>query len=238
MRSVKKLSDPRMSALTAGTSLIVMAFAAFFAYGFIHGRLVVQDNPTLTFQNILTSIDLFKAELFGWVIILICDVVAAWALYLVLIPVHKGLAMLGGWLRLIYSAILGIAILNLVFVLLLIRNSASLASFSIQQLQALMMLSLNAFQSIWSIGLIIFGGHLLVVGYLAFRSSSIPRIISILVLLGGVGYISIHLCSIFLPEYSKLISTLTIIFTLPMTLGELGLAIWLLLRNSSPVSSS
>lgn len=238
MRSVKKLSDPRMSALTAGTSLIVMTFAAFFAYVFIHGRLVVQDNPILTFQNILTSIDLFKAELFGWVIILICDVVAAWALYLVLIPVHKGLAMLGGWLRLIYSAILGIAILNLVFVLLLIRNSASLASFSIQQLQALMMLSLNAFQSIWSIGLIIFGGHLLVVGYLAFRSSSIPRIISILVLLGGVGYISIHLCSIFLPEYSKLISTLTIIFTLPMTLGELGLAIWLLVRNSSPVSAS
>ncbi|AZS18515.1 DUF4386 domain-containing protein [Paenibacillus lutimineralis] len=227
-----------MSALTAGTSLIVMAFAAFFAYGFIHGRLVVQNNPALTFQNILTSINLFKAELFGWVIILICDVVAAWALYLVLAPVHKGLSLLAAWLRLIYSAILGIVILNLVFVLLLITNSASLASFSIEQLQALMMLSLNAFQSIWSIGLIIFGGHLLVVGYLTLRSRNIPRIIGILLLLGGIGYIFIHLCNIFLPEYSKLISTLTLIFTLPMTLGELGLAIWLLFKNPARESVS
>ncbi|WMT40987.1 DUF4386 domain-containing protein [Paenibacillus sp. D2_2] len=238
MKTVKKLSDQRISALTASTSLIVMALVAFFAYGFIHGRLVVQDNPALTFQNILASVNLFKAELLGWLIILICDVIAAWALYIVLAPIHKGLSLFGAWLRLIYSAMLGIAILNLVFVLLLSKNIPYLSSFDASQIQALMMVSLEAFQSIWSIGLIIFGGHLLIVGYLALRSGNIPRIISILVLLGGIGYISIHLCNIFLPDYSKWISTLTLIFTLPMTLGELGLAIWLLFKNPARESVS
>ncbi|CAG9614790.1 hypothetical protein BACCIP111899_04023 [Bacillus rhizoplanae] len=234
---VKKQPDQRKSALTAGISLIIMTLAAFFSYGIAHESLVVQGNASATFHNIMSSNILFKAEIFGWVIILISDIVVAWAFYIFLKPIHKNLSLLGAWLRLTYATILGIAILNLIFVLLLTKNKDYLSLFTTDQLQAQTMLFLEAFESIWSIGLIIFGGHLMVVGYLAFKSDSIPKVVSILLLLASIGYIVIHLCNTFLPEYDGIISILTFIFTVPMIAGELGFGIWLLFKGGKVPTS-
>lgn len=189
---VKKQSDQRKYALTAGTSLIIMALVSFFSYGFAHASLVVKGNASATFHNIMSSNILFKAEIFGWVIILISDIVVAWAFYIFLKPIHKNLSLLGAWLRLTYATILGIAILNLIFALLLTKHTDYLSSFKTDQLQAQMMLFLDAFESIWSIGLIIFGGHLMIVGYLAFQSDNIPKVISILLLLASIGRLYCH----------------------------------------------
>lgn len=71
----------RKFALFAGTSLLIMAFTAFFSYGFVHGNLVVPSNASTTLHNIQTSSSLFKAEIFGWIIIFITDIIASWALY-------------------------------------------------------------------------------------------------------------------------------------------------------------
>ncbi|BAU27386.1 uncharacterized protein DUF4386 [Aneurinibacillus soli] len=229
--SVKELSYQRKSALTAGTSLIIMTLAAFFSYGFVHGSLVVQGDASATYNNIVSSNNLFKGEIFGWVIIMITDILVAWAFYVFLEPINKSLSLLGAWLRLTYTTILGIAILNLIFVLLLSRHTNYLSSFKIEQIQALMMLFFEAFESIWSIGLIIFGGHLLIVGYVAFKSDSIPKVISILLLLASIGYITIHLSKTFLPQYDGVISVLNLAFTIPMIVGELGFGIWLLFRG-------
>ncbi|MGG0274922.1 DUF4386 domain-containing protein [Bacillus rhizoplanae] len=229
--TVKERSDQRKSALTAGTSLIIMTLVSFFSYGFVHAILVVKGDASATFHNIMASNILFKAEIFGWIIILISDIVVAWAFYIFLKPIHKNLSLLGAWLRLTYATILGIAILNLIFALLLTKNKDYLSLFTTDQLQAQMMLFLDAFESIWSIGLIIFGGHLMIVGYLAFKSDSIPKVISILLLLASIGYIIIHLCNTFLPEYDEVISILNFVFTVPMIVGELGFGIWLLLRG-------
>ncbi|PEB41877.1 DUF4386 domain-containing protein [Bacillus pseudomycoides] len=221
----------RKSALIAGTSLIIMALAAFFSYGFVHEGLVVQGDASATFNNIKSSNMLFKAEIFGWVIILITDIVAAWAFYIFLKPINKSLSLLGAWLRLIYATILGISILNLIFVLLLSKSTDYLSLFKIDQLQAHMMLFLEAFESIWSIGLIIFGGHLMIVGYLAFKSDRIPKVISILLLLASIGYIVINLFNTVLSQYDAVISILKMVFNVPMIAGELGLGIWMLFRG-------
>ncbi|PEI95511.1 hypothetical protein CN679_04070 [Bacillus pseudomycoides] len=229
--SVTKQSYQRKSALIAGTSLIIMALAAFFSYGFVHESLVVQGDASTTFNNIKSSNMLFKAEIFGWVVILIADIVVTWAFYIFLKPINKSLSLLGACFRLTYATILGIAILNLIFVLLLSKSTDYLSLFKIDQLQAHMMLFLEAFESIWSIGLIIFGGHLMIVGYLAFKLDRIPKVISILLLLASIGYIVINLFNTILSQYDTVISILKIVFNVPMIAGELGFGIWLLFRG-------
>ncbi|OPA79111.1 hypothetical protein BVG16_08400 [Paenibacillus selenitireducens] len=224
-------TDQRKSALIAGISLIIMTLASFFSYGFVHASLVVQGDASATFHHIMSSSTLFKAEILGWVIILTSDIVVAWAFYIFLEPINKSLSLLGAWFRLTYTAILGIAILNLIFVLLLSRHTNDLSSFKIEQTQSLMMLFLEAFESIWSIGLIVFGGHLLIVGYVAIKSNGIPKIISILLVIAGVGYMLNHLCSAFLPQYDGVITVLKFVFTVPMIVGELGFGLWLLFKG-------
>lgn len=95
--SVKEQSYQRKLALIAGTSLIVMALAASFSYGYVHENLVVQGNASATFNNINSANMLFKAEIFGWVIILITDIVVAWAFYIFLKPIHKNLSLLSAY---------------------------------------------------------------------------------------------------------------------------------------------
>ncbi|MHA6531657.1 DUF4386 domain-containing protein [Paenibacillus sp. BAC0078] len=231
--AAKELSYQRKSALTAGISLLIMTLASFFSYGFVHGSLVVQGDAGATYNNIMSSTNLFKGEILGWVIIMIADILVAWAFYVFLQPLNKSLSLLGAWLRLTYTAILGIAILDLIFVLLLSTHSEYLSSFTVEQTQALMMLFLEAFESIWSVGLVVFGGHLLIVGYVAIKSDSIPKIIGILLLLASIGYMVIHLCKIFLPQYDGLISIINVVFIVPMIAGELGFGIWLLFRGGT-----
>ncbi|MGE7675260.1 DUF4386 domain-containing protein [Lysinibacillus sp. NPDC094403] len=223
-------SNRRKSALIGGTALIIMALAAFFSYGFVHENLVLHENASATFNNLKSSIRLFKAEIFGWIIILITDIIVTWAFYIFLEPINRSLALLAAWLRLTYTTILGIAILNLVFVLLL-SNGTNNLTFNIDQLQAHTMLFLEAFETIWAIDLIIFGGHLLVISYIAFKSSEIPKVISILLLIAAIGYIIINLCITFFSQYDVIISILKLIFNVPMVLGELGFGIWLLIRG-------
>ncbi|WP_314588088.1 DUF4386 domain-containing protein [Paenibacillus terrigena] len=222
-------TDQRQPALIAGISLIIMTLASFFSYGYVHASLVVQGDASATFHHLMSSSTLFKAEIFGWVIILISDIVVTWAFYMFLKPMNNSLSLLGAWFRLTYTAILGIAILNLLFVWLL-ANSADPLAIS-DQLQAQVMLYLNAFESMWSIGLIVFGGHLLIVGGVAFKSNGIPRTISILLVIAGVGYILIHLCNAFLPQFDGVITVLKFIFTVPMIVGELGFGLWLLFKG-------
>jgi hypothetical protein len=80
-------------------------------------------------------------------------------------------------------------------------------------------------------GLVVFGGHLLIIGYVALKSDVIPKVISVLLLLASIGYIVIHLSKIFLPQYEVVITILNYVFTIPMIVGELGFGIWLLLRG-------
>ncbi len=229
--SDQELLNQRKFTLTAGISLIIMALAASFSYGFAHRSLVVKGDASTTFINIMASSGLFKAEILGWLIILICDIVAAWAIYLFMKPLNKNLSLLGAWLRLSYATILGIAITNLIYVLLLTTDSQYSSIWTINQLQANMMLSLQAFESIWSIGLIIFGGHLLIIAIVALQSDQIPRIISILILIAAIGYLVVHLSSSFFNQYDEIISLIEMIFIVPMTVGELGFGLWLLFRG-------
>ncbi|WP_237979866.1 DUF4386 domain-containing protein [Bacillus thuringiensis] len=214
----------RKYALFAGFSLLVMAFIAFFSYGFVHENLVVQEDASATFHNIQTSNSLFKAEIFGWIIIFITDIVAAWALYFFLKPIHTSLSLLAALLRLMYTAILGIAIFNLTFVLLLSKSTVANS-------EAYTMLFLEAFKYIWSVGLIIFGLHLFTLGYVTFLSKQIPKLISVLLFIAAIGYIVIHVMNTLFSQYDTLIAIIQSLFQLPMIAGELGLAIWLLLKG-------
>lgn len=202
-----------------------MAAVAGFSYGYVHSSLVIPGDISTTSHNIASSIMLFKAEIIGWVVILILDVIVTWSFYIFLKPLDRELALLASWLRLTYAAILGIAILNLIYVLLLSNNAVVT-----DQLQENVAFYLEAFEMIWSVGLIVFGVHLLVVGWIALYSNSIPKTISILLVLAAIGYIGIHLCKTLLIE-QNIITTIELILNIPMIVGELGFGLWLLFKG-------
>ena len=114
----------------------------------------------------MSNDSLFRIGILCFIIMVICDIVVAWALYFLLKPVNASLSLLSGWLRLVNSAIFGIALYNLLNVLHISNDAELLKVIDTEQLYAQIMLYLNTFNYIWLIGLIFFGLHLFVLGYL------------------------------------------------------------------------
>lgn len=240
---MKQLNDmpllDRKYALTAGIGLIIMAIAAGFSYGFVLRKLVIDGNVIATLENIQSSITLFTAGIIGWYVILILDIVVALSLYKLLAKFSKHLALVGAGLRLLYSGILGISILNLIFILIITSTEFS-PQLPINQLQALVMLFLNVFHMVWSIGLIFFGGHLMIISYITIKSNILPKVIGLLLFLAGISYIIIHFNLTFLPNLNEVTRILESYLSIPMFLGEISFAIWLLVKggkNSSKMQN-
>jgi hypothetical protein len=158
-------------------------------------------------------------------------VLVAWALYILLKPVNKNLAMLAAWFRLVFAAILGVALHNLLSVLQLLSGPDYLTVFETEQLQAQAMLFLNAFNNTWLIGLTVFGLHLFVLGYLVFKSGYIPRIIGILLVVSSLGYITDSFANFLLPNYANYAPIFLLIVAVPAIIAELSLTLWLLLKG-------
>lgn len=220
----------RNAAIIAGVAILIMTVAAVFATDLTIGNLIVQDNEVATFNNIKSSELLFRTGILSWLIILICDVLAAWGLYIFLKPVNKGVSLIMAWFRLVYAAMLGTALYNYVEVLLLVSRDSYMTEFNTNQLQLLVMKSVEGFQNMWALGLIVFGIHIYFLGYLIIKSGYIPKSLGILLLLAFIGYVVTNILDLLLPAYEQIKTIIEWIFIIPM-LSEVILGFWLLIKG-------
>jgi len=212
------------SAIIAGIGLLLMAILAPIANFAIIQGLIDPNDAAKTVSNISESNGLFRLGICLFMIVALLDIIVAWALYIYLIPVNKQLSLFTAWLRIIYATILGVVLINLINVLQLINGADYLTGFSIAQIQAQVMLSLNIFTHGWEFGLIIFGFHLLLLGYLILKAGYMRRILGILIILAAFGYLIDGFGKLLSADYSISISIFTFV-------GEVILIFWLLIKG-------
>ena len=203
----------RTAAMVAGVGLLLMAILSPIAYLSTFQSLVKFDDAALTTQNILNSMGAFRTCILLLFTVAILDIVVAWALYILLLPANKNLSALAAWLRVIYAGIFIFAISKLYVALQVITADGTQA-----------MSFLKAFQSIWDKGLILFGFHLLVLGYLAFKSGYIPKWLGVFLVLASVGYIIDGFGKTLSPDYNLNVAQFTFV-------GEVLLIFWLLWKG-------
>ncbi len=214
----------RQAAIIAGIGLLIMAILAPIANFSILHKLVVFGDAAKTVNNIIASEGLFRTCICCFLIVTILDIIVAWALYIFLRPVNRSLSVLTAWLRIVYATMLGVLLLNLIIVVNLIHGSTNLSVFETNQLQAQVMLYLNTFTSGWEFGLIIFGFHLLLLGYLLFKSRYVPKILGFLVIIAALGYLIDGIGRLFSPHY-------TISVTMVTFIGEVILIFWIFIKG-------
>lgn len=202
----------RFWSIISGISLLVMAIAAGYAYGFSFNQIYVENDPNQTIINILANSTLYYSGVIVWCFILITDLIVAYGFYRYLKPVNKTIASLSGVLRLIYSIFLAIGIVFLFGK------------------------STEVFLKMWSLGLIVIGLHLTVTGMGVFQSDKTPNILGVLLIIAGIGYTLIHGLENFLPQIQSFTDSLESILSVPMTIGELSFGIWLLVRGGKNIN--
>ncbi len=216
----------RQAAIVAGVGLLLMAILAPFAEFSVRQSLIVPGDAATTANNLMANELLVRISIGIYLLVAILDVIVAWGLYVFLKPVNKGLSLLAAWFRVVYAAVLAIVLVNFVMALHLLSGADYLSVFESEQLYAQVMLFLNAFGEGWSMGLAIFGLHLLALGYLVLKLSGVmPKILGVLVMIAGLGYLIDSLSKLLFPAYDTNIAVFTFI-------GEVLLIFWLFFKGA------
>lgn len=211
------------AAFIAALALLIMTVFAGIAYGMIHSKLIIMSDSELTHANLMNEFTQFKFEIFSWIAILLLDIVVAVAFYYYFKSTDKRLATISGALRIIYTLFLGFGIFNLIQIALNLGDKL---------LSVDIMNRLNLFDKFWSVGLIFFGLHLMVIAILMFQTNKVPNLLSVMMLFAGLCYFMVHTLYVIAPSLNPLIHSLENILSIPMAIGELSFALWLLIRGS------
>jgi Domain of unknown function (DUF4386) len=214
----------RNAAMTAGVALLLMSALAGFGKFVALDGLVTPGNATQTATDIAASDGLFRLGIVSMFLVIVLDIVVAWALYRVFSPVNKGISMLAAAFRLVFAGVFLAAIGQLLGVLRVLGNDDYLSVFNADQLHAQALLGVDAFNDLWVVALGLFGIHLLIIGYLTYRSGYVPRLLGVLLAIAGLGY-AIDSVGIVLSQ-SPWTSVASYTFV-----GEFLFALWLVIRG-------
>lgn len=208
------LSD-RAVAATAGAGLLGMAVLAPLGFGTLQG-VVVPLDAAATVAHIAAAAGSFRCAIAAFLGVILLDVIVAWAFWLLLRPVHDGLATGVAWLRVAYAAAFAAVLPHLVDAVV-IASGPPTGSIDLQQ--ARVMASLASFTHGFDLALALFGLHLLGLGALLVRAWFMPRSLAVLVVIGGGGYLVDAFGKILFADYGFVVSQVTFV-------GEALLIFW------------
>ena len=216
----------RQAAVIAGLGYLIV-----FIFGFANIRrekLTVRGDAATTASNIVASESRFRAGTASWIVVLVADVVVAWALYVFLKPVSESLSLLTAWVRLVYVAIAAIAVVNLLSTVGLLTDADESEGFRADQRNAQAMLFLRSYDFGFNVGFVFFGLHILGLGYLIVRSDYIPTVLGVLLIVASVAYLIDSFACFLSSSYGRN-EAHSLVFAIPAIISELSLTVWLLI---------
>lgn len=215
-------TSPLVRARVAGFLYLFANLFAPFTLLYLPSRFIVRGDAAATARNIVDSQLLFRLGIVGNLFTFIANIFLALALYQLLKVVNKNLAAL---MVILFLVGVPIAMLNELLplaILQLLSSAAYLRAYPTDQLQILAYLLLRLHDQGLLIAHIFFGLWLLPMGYLVFKSGFMPKLVGVLLVIAGLGYV-VQSFSAFLGYPVDII-----LFT---GLGELVFLLWLLIKG-------
>jgi hypothetical protein len=215
-------ASPRFKARMAGVSYLLGSLTSVFGQMVVLGMLVVPASATATAANILSHQSLFRLGFVASLMTVPFHLIWAVLFYGLFKPVNRSVSLLAGFVMLLGCAMWALSSLFHLAPLLLLQGS-SLSAFAPEQLQALALILLKLNAQAYDIGLVFFGFWCVLIGYLIFRSTFLPRIIGVLEVLAGFGYLTLlwRPLAHYLYPYNLALAG-------P---GEISLMLWLLVKG-------
>lgn len=221
MRGRAAEASPRLKARITGTLYLLTITTGIFAQGFVAGRLVVDGDAAATATNILAHRNLFGLAFTVYLIEMACQIAFTALFYELLQPAGRSLSLVAAFLGLAGCIIKTFSRLFYVAPLFVLGGTSYLSVFRPEQLQALALLFLKVNDRGAGIALAFFGFYAVLTGYLIIRSTFLPRILGVLSVAAGVGWLTF-----LLPPLGYRL----FLYIAPLgLLGAAALIIWLLI---------
>ncbi|HEY6331214.1 MAG TPA: DUF4386 domain-containing protein [Blastocatellia bacterium] len=215
-------ASPQMKARMAGL-FYLLTFLVGVAFAVANGKLYVPGDPAATAANILAHPHLLGLGFAADVIVVACYIAVTALFYELFAPVSSGISRLAAFFSLVGCAIQGASCLFDLAPQVVLSGKSYLSVFKLEQLQALSLMPLGLHAQAFNICFAVFGFYCVLIGYLAFRSTFLPRVIGVLMMFGGLCWLT------FL--FPPLASALSPYIRIPGIIGEGSLTLWLLVMG-------
>jgi hypothetical protein len=212
----------RMARLT-GLFALLEALTSGFGQVIIPRMLVVPGNAAATAANLLAHAPLFRLSILAALLGVACHVVWTYLIYELLKPVNAKLALVSVLFGLVAIAVQGFSAALQATPLVALQTGPALAAFNPEQLKTLAFVFLGLNARVFDAYLVFFGFWCVLVGYLIFRATFMPRILGLLEGLAGVCWLTF-----IWPPLAHYISPYNQILA---GLGEIALMLWLLVMG-------
>lgn len=209
----------------AGVLFLISMVAGGFGEAYVPSKLMVSGDAAATAANIRSFDFLYRLGFAAFLIESLCDITLALILYALLKPVSKELSLLAAFFGLVGTALFAFAELFYFAPPLIMGGAGYLKTFSPDQLNALVLLSLKFYSYGGMIFTAYYGMSWIVRAYLIFRSGYLPRFLGVLMAIGGLGFVVRNFLLILAPAYAS------DVFLMLMFPGGLVMTIWLLVKG-------
>lgn len=218
------------AAKVAGFMFLFSLIGPLLNWTFVLSRLVVTENAIATGNNIMANELLFRLGITIELMMAVGLIVLALALYVILKPVNRTLALLALLLKSVEATLVAAIVLVSLIALQVLSGDTYLAIFPPEQLQAPVGFLLNQHTALYAIPMVFLGLDMMLFSYLFFKSKYIPRILANFGIL-SFALIFIHaLMFILAPQYATMPIN-QIIFWVPSGFFEITIGIWLLSKG-------
>ena len=218
--------SPMLQARIAGASWWVCILTGLIGF-ILWSPIIVANDAAGTAANMLAKETLFRI---GFVFNLLSGVSYMGVnvfMYYVLKPVRRSLSLLAAFFGLAGVAIGGVAWASYLVPLVLLHGDPYLSAFTTAQLQAMSMIALKLPTQTFFIGMVFFGIQCILIGYLVARSTFLPRILGVLLTIGGTCYVIGSLANFLSSLGARFIPFIMLV----ALIGEGSLGLWLLLKG-------
>src|SRR5512140_1343939 len=223
------IDDPQRKAARIAGLAYIISFGIVVAVNFgIFARLIVRANPAETAQNILAHEQLFRIGIAGDIIYCIGVIVVLSALYVVLRPVDRYLALFAAFGRLVLSLMWLTVTLNLFTVLRLLDDAQYSHALGQEQLYALMRLHLAGSDQYY-IGLLFWSLAATAISYLLFRANYIPKALALFGVVSSIWCAACTLIYYIFPGFEKAVNLWW--FDSPMVIFEIVTSFWFVFKG-------
>ena len=215
-------TSPRLKARIAGVFYLLEMLTGGFAILFVGGRLFVSGDAAATATNILAHLSLFQLGFAANLIQFACYVAVTGLFYDLLRPVNKGLSLLAAFFSLVGCTIGAVSCLFYFAPVVILGGAQYLNVFKVERLQALALMFLKLYGQCFNISFVFFGFYCLLIGYLIFRSTFLPRILGAGMAFAGLGWLTF---------LSPALAHHLVPYILAAGIGEISLTLWLLVAG-------
>jgi hypothetical protein len=216
-------ASPQAKARMAGAFQLLEALAATFGQVVVLSRLVVVGSAAATAANILGHESLYWLGFASSVIGVLFHVAWIFLFYELFKPVSRGLSLLAVGVGIMVCAMQALASLFYLAPLVILEAGNSLGAVSTEQVQALSAIFLKLNTYAFDIDLVFFGCWCVLTGFLIFRSGFLPRILGVLLIIDGLGWVTY-----LYPPYAAQIFPFIAVAS---GLAEIPLELWLMVKG-------